>query len=332
MSLDNIIIPITTFDSYNYSTLVSNLLSFSPSVANQAADIGNMHVNIAYYNKDGNVNYTIRKDTKEISKNPKAAVTKLTEYMSEIYDNQGNSIINSDKIYILSESIKSSIVKSIGARKIYADYTDVEYIGFLESMNTQSYSEFTLFNYTLTAMDIDRIVRFELPGKYVNLHDSSNFCRTLLEFIAEVNNQKVDIDDAMLFFYNQPVRYIKNAIRYGMIETMMSGHNETLSFSNTEYTPSGQQTDNNTVNIKIKNLVTPDFTLSKRTMSMVCHRLNIEFNEQLFKSWHDYMFDVPRTDDEEIKNIICKISTGAPYSEKRWDSQMQHVFDFYKKK
>lgn len=315
MSLNNIIIPVTyDGEDYQNSTLVAHLIRCSPSLGSVPIPLDSLYKNFTMFMKDGTENSTARIDFKKIDNmwrhsSDDSVVADKLRYDSFV-DYVNNMHTTDVSNFLLNCSIKpGQLQNDTKVKRIHCDYTGINYLGYLEYINPQD-TELMQFSNVLNELQMDKLLEKYYDGAAppLNLYNSDNFCKSVLESIAAHQGQAVNIEAAMDFFVGQWAVTIRDAITYGINEVMMSGYDKPVEIKYVNIA----LPKNNVISINMHNLLSDDYTTSKRIIELLYHRLSLEFDERPFKAWHDYMFAANHTGDMQVQNIISKMAAGEP--------------------
>jgi hypothetical protein len=334
MSLDNLILHVTYDEnSPQYGNLLSHIISYSPSMGTIASSASNMHTHATYlFNQDGSPvsRHLLYARIADIN----AAVCSkchLENVLDKYYDFEGTEILDSKYKFLLPQSVRFSpfeYAKRIP--RLNADYTGIEYAGILENVMHTRPELLDVFSHNISLELVDTAVNAHLGDSFVNLYNSSNFCQTILEHIAYVRGEEINIDQAMAYFVDKPLCLVTMCIDLGINYIMNNGYAEYKNLIVGGYT--------NTVShrggvssIKMKTLILPDINLSRIAYDTLYSRFNLEKNDAAFAQWHAHMFNSESYYDEtavgSLINIIAKLMTGQDFNLKKWNWAAQVILD-----
>lgn len=339
MGLENLIVQ-TNFreNSPFYSDVINTVLSFSDDVC---------------------INYNLRQPTqKELILNDGKAVSRrdIAVLLKEInhdtnfdfkltqarfldalgnYQNlDGELLKTSAKKSTLPLVLDYNMFSDSDAILVNANYTmsttEIKYVGILDSLVNFSRPAVEFFDYNLPLNIIDEDINVQFEN-YVDLRKSDNYCRSVLEHISQLHNDKTDIETAMKFFIGVPLDIINIAISKGLDYTLEHGYQDYKNHL-TNNISFNQAHRGKSHDVKIGTLLLPVYDLSFIAYEKLCSHTGVQLNQQRFTEWHNWMFDGDYCREinsiPAILNIISKLMFAQPYHPRTWNLDAQIVFDY----
>lgn len=339
MALENLIVQTNFRDnSIFYSDLINTVLSFSDDVC--------IDYNLRLPRQEklilNNGKAMSRRDVAVLLKEINHATNfdfKLTQAqfiaaLANCQNLDGELLKTSAKKSTLPLVLDYNMFQDSDAVLVNANYTmsttEIKYVGILDSITNfpRPTVEFFDYNLPLNVFDEDINVQFE---NYVDLRKSDNYCRSILEHIAKLHNDKTDINTAMQFFIGVPLDVVNIAIEKGIDYTLAHGYQEyktrLTGDINFNVVHRGNSHD-----VKIGTLLLPYHDISIIAYEKLCEHTGVQLNQQRFTEWHNWMFDGDYCLDVNsipaILNIISKLMFGQPYHPRTWNLDAQIVFDY----
>ena len=316
--LDNLILPITfnNWNTYAFSPRVNTLISFS-------ADMGAIPHPISYnapppqYLFDDKAtpidNQTILDKCKEIDGSDDLE-TALIDMLQDYKDLEGDPILDSNFNFTLPYAFKHSQSRTTSIRR-YSTFTkDSQWLGLLEYKTEDRFNpDITNFTFRSNLADIDLLLNAHLE-QHIDLSGSDNFLQTVLNELADRQNESININDAVDYFMNKPFRMLLLAADKGVNYIIENGYKEYES----------QLLDSYTIEVSHREEIPYVYTTrlfsekyiekSSIAYDKMCGRLDIQPNWNLFEQWHAYNFNGCNTWVDNLVNTIVRISTGYDFT------------------
>lgn len=331
MSLDNLILQVNfPGDSDNYSQIIKNLIKLSDS--NYHSDIidsqGKLLTSKRAYSLISKINEEVDYDKNKFFNSFKSIILEYNDIF-------GIKISETNKKLIFPTNVDYRSFKDSECTLINADYQKNEYIGLIEHIKFIENSHREKFNPGISAIVIDEDFNSKLKGnKYINLYRSDNFCRTVIEFIADYKNEKIDIDKALEYFIGKPLSFVSSTIDTGFGQLLQSEFDNVdfyQKFILRDYIKNTHHKEKSH-NVKMKTLILPDYNLSRVAYQKLCDYTKLPMNEEKFSNWHRWLFDGDYCFDEtsipSLLNIISKLLLGEKFSPDIWTIEAQVVFNY----
>jgi hypothetical protein len=335
MNPDNLIIQSTyRGNSRLFSGTLHHLLGFSPEFG---IDVDNVNqyprspVSYVFNSQGDHLNRsTIEKAISKLSQDVNHDISQVKDatldYFGNLYDFTGERISKSKYKIMLPCSLDYNKYADYDILKFNAVYTDVEYIGLLEHI---LYRPLTKFNYQLTSDVIDEDINSRLNGNFINLNNSFNFCKDTIQHIADVHQEKIDIDIALEYFMHRSLDLIILAVEQGINHIIENGYTEykqqVLSRYHNAISHKGD-----VVSWKMRTLVNANIGMSYAMYGKLVDNLGVSRNKNQFIAWHQGIYETSEDKKNSLPallNTISKLMFGKRFDPKTWTMESQIVFD-----
>jgi hypothetical protein len=335
MSLDNLIIQVSyRGNSRNYSGILNHLIGLSPDFGigldafNQQPRSPTSYV----FNSHGEhlSRSAIEKNISRISEDVGYEIIQtkdaVLDYFGNLYDCTGEKISKSKYKIMLPCSLDYNTFFDAGIPKFNAVYTDVEYIGLLEHI---LHRQLLLFNYRLTSDVIDEDINSQITDGFINLNKSVDFCRDILQHIADMHQEKVDIDVALKYFLNNSLDLVILAVEMGINYIIENGYAEYKNQVLKRYRNVVSHRSD-VISWKMRTLVNGNIGMSYAMYGKLVDNLGISRNKPMFIKWHQSVFETSEDRKNTVPallNTISKLMFGKRFNPAIWTMESQIVFD-----
>lgn len=338
METDNLVLNVTFHQNSNqYSGILNHLVSFSPSTGIPAFQdkmlFDNTYTNVYFYEKHTKkpvhfrVLYNLIIDANE-SNDPEGT---LIESLKDFVDMDGVPVFKSKYKLFLPRSINYKPIKDSKLTLLNANYNKNRYIGLMEHLQNYRAWVFESFDYNISLETIDNAINEEIEDGYIDLRESSNYCKSIIEFFIKRSNKKLDLEKTLNYFMGKPVALLRLAAIDGIEYAMDNGYEEYKDLLIGSYKDNIQHKEN-TTSIQMKTLMLPIRELSQIAYEKLYSQCGLEKNDDRFFEWHQWMFEgdkfMDETSVEALANIISKVMTGQPFDKQRWNMGMSVILDF----
>ena len=327
--LSNLILQVTFhhWNTYSYSPRVNTLISFSPDMGATPQPISYVPDAPNYFfDKDGNV-INLLSQCKEIDGSDDLE-SALIEMLKDVKDIEGKPILDSKFSFTLPYAFQYAQAKNINVRKFNIHYADSLWMGLLEhKVRRRNWDpDIVNFTYSTNLSNIDLMLNSYLD-QHINLINSNNYLLDIIDELALRRNEKVNVEDACDYFLNKPFRMLILAAEKGFNYIMENGYDEYKIHLHSTYVLS-RPTRQEIPTVYSTRLFDNRFDAKSSTAyKMMCKRLEILPNLELFKEWHDYNFKRCSTHEDNLVNTISRISTGYDFTIANWNYFQQAVFE-----
>jgi hypothetical protein len=340
MALENLIVQ-TSFreNSPFYSDLINTVLSFSDDVCIDYNLRNPQNKDLIFLDGEAVSRRDIARLLKSINHETefdfKKTQQKFLQALGEYESQSGIQLKNSAFKSTLPLVLDYNMFSDSNAVLVNANYTmsttEIRYVGVLDYVVNYPRPKVEYFDYNLALDIIDEDINSQFLEGYVNLSKSDNWCKSIIENIAKIHNEKINIDTAMSFFVGVPLDIVNMAINKGINYTIENGYTDYKSHL-TKDIEFNEAHRGKSHDVKIGTLLLPYYDISIIAYEKLCAHTGIQLNTDKFKQWHDWFFDGEYCRDMNsipaVLNIISKLMFGQPYHPRQWNYDAQIVFDF----
>jgi len=335
---DNLILNVTFHqNSIQYSAILNHLASFSSNsgIKSQPNHLlfDNTYNNIYFYEKHTGkplhfrVLYNKIIDINE-SDDP---VSAIADSLKDYVDMDGVPVHKSQYKLLLPRSLYYKPLQDSGFTMINANYDKNRYIGLLEhTINYRSWV-YEPFDYNISLATVDNAINEEIEDDFIDLRESSNYCKSIIEYFISKENKKYDLESTLNYFMDKPVALLRFVARDGLEYVMDNAYEEYKDLIVGRYRDNIHHKQN-TNSIQMKTLMLPILDYSIIAYEKLCKSCSLQFNETEFLNWHEWMFEgekyMDETSAEALANIISKVMTGKEYNPTTWNMAMSVILDF----
>ena len=160
----------------------------------------------------------------------------------------------------------------------------------------------------------------------INLLQSDSYLHDIIKEIANRHNEKIDIENALMYFLNQPFRLLILAVEKGIQCIIEDGYNEySTQLAASRFITVDTKNDTNLVNMQ--RIFDHRFDEAGDAYDIMCGRLDIQPAWELFENHFTYMQQGCNTEIDSVVNTITRLSTGYDFTIRNWNYFQQAVFD-----
>lgn len=332
--LENFILPVTynNGNSYTFSRTLEMFISFS-------ADAGAIPLHYSRVYKDNPkfifnnsteaVDYKLlKKDLADIDRQEHITEDDIVDYLEKFVDIENEPLLDTNFKFTLPYAFKHSKVKDISFKKVSPGFRSAKWMGLLESCLDDTYSPIiNSISYRSKSHEIDFFINEKIDNP-INLHNSSNYLQTIIETVAEMHSESLDINSAVEFFNNKPYQLILLAIEHGVNTVIENGYNLYYA-SVTENFQCEVEHKPDTVFVPIRRMFNWDYDRAVTGYVETCDGVGIIPNFTLYEHWHNNMFSGNiSTYESATVNTIAKLIRGQEFTDDKLSYFERTILDY----
>lgn len=332
-NIENLILPVTynNWNSYTFSRTVEMLISFSADAGAIPLHYSHLYKNnpvFLYNNIDSPADYKeVKKDLLEIDRLDDANNDDFISYLERFVDIENEPLLDSNFKFTLPHAFRHSKVKDLPFTKISPAFRNAKWLGLLESYLDDTYSPVrNKLSYSSKSHEIDFFINEKIDG-YIELRNSDNYIKSIVEHIAHKHNETIDINRAIEYFNKKPYQMVLLADQHGIKTVLENGFDLYSKFIADSFLCEVQNKPD-TIGVAVRLLFNWDYGDSVNGYIDFCESLSIIPNFVLFEQWHHHMYWGIDTPESSTVNTIAKLITGHEFQDNNLDYFERAILDY----